>query len=35
MQKYTRVGIDLGKNYFQIHALAADGGVAVNRKLRR
>jgi transposase len=35
MQKYTRVGIDLGKNYFQIHALAADGGVAVNRKLKR
>jgi len=35
MQKYTRVGIDLGKNYFQIHALPRDGGVAANRKLRR
>jgi len=35
MQKYTRIGIDLGKNYFQIHALPVGGGAAINRKLKR
>lgn len=35
MQKYSRIGIDLGKNYFQIHALPSDGGTAINRKLKR
>lgn len=34
MQKYTRIGVDLGKNYFQIHALP-DSGAPVSRKLKR
>jgi len=33
--KFARVGIDLAKNYFQIHGLPADGGPAVTRKVRR
>jgi transposase len=33
--KYVRVGVDLAKNYLQIHALPADGGAPVARKLGR
>ncbi len=35
MQEYTRIGIDLGKNYFQVHALPSRGGAPLNRKLKR
>ena len=35
MKKYIRIGVDLAKNYFQIHALVSEGGPAVTRKLRR
>lgn len=35
MKEYTRIGIDLAKNFFQVHALPADGGPALNRKLKR
>ena len=35
MKEYTRIGVDLAKNYFQIHALPSEGGPALNRKLRR
>lgn len=35
MKKYTRIGVDLGKNYFQIHALPADGGAPLTRKIKR
>lgn len=35
MKKFIRIGVALGKNYFQIHALLAEGGEAVTRKLRR
>jgi transposase len=35
MQKFIRTRVDLGKKYFQIHALASEGGPAVTRKLTR
>jgi transposase len=35
MKKFIRIGVDLGKKYFQIHALASEGGPAVTRKLTR
>ena len=35
MKKFIRIGVDLAKNYFQIHALVSEGGPAVTRKLRR
>jgi len=35
MKKFIRIGVDLAKNYFQIHALASEGGPAVTRKLKR
>ena len=35
MKKFIRIGVDLGKNYFQVHALVSDVGPAVTRKLRR
>ncbi len=35
MKEYTRIGVDLAKNYFQIHALPSGGGSVVKRKLRR
>jgi transposase len=35
MKKFIRIGVDLAKNYFQIHALASEGGPAVTRKLSR
>jgi transposase len=35
MDKFIRVGIDLGKGYFQVHGLRVEDGWAVNRKLSR
>jgi transposase len=35
MKKFIRIGVDLAKNYFQIHALESEGGSAVTRKLTR
>ncbi|WP_363351899.1 IS110 family transposase [Methylocystis echinoides] len=35
MQKFARIGVDLAKNYFQVHALSAEGEPAVKRKLTR
>ena len=35
MKKFIRIGVDLAKNYFQLHALANEGGPAVVRKLKR
>jgi transposase len=35
MKKYIRIGVDLGKGYFQVHALESEAGAAVNRKLSR
>ena len=35
MQKFIRIGVDLAKNYFQVHALPSDDGPAVVRKLTR
>ena len=35
MKKFIRIGVDLGKKYFQIHALASEGSPAVTRKLTR
>jgi hypothetical protein len=33
MKKFIRIGIDLGKNYFQVHALERENGNATTRKL--
>ena len=35
MKKFIRIGVDLAKNYFQVHALVSEVGPAVTRKLRR
>ena len=35
MEKFIRIGVDLGKGYFQIHGLRSAGGPALNRKLSR
>lgn len=35
MANFVRVGVDLGKNYFQVHALESENGKAINRKLTR
>jgi transposase len=35
MQKFIRIGVDLAKTYFQVHALTKEGGPAVRRKLHR
>lgn len=35
MKTFIRIGVDLAKNYFQVHALASEGGPAVTRKLTR
>ena len=35
MNKYIRIGVDLGKGYFQVHALENEAGAAVNRKISR
>ena len=35
MKQFIRIGVDLGKNYFQVHALENERGAAMNRKLSR
>ncbi|MCB8884115.1 IS110 family transposase [Acidisoma cellulosilytica] len=35
MKSFIRVGVDLAKNYFQVHALSEEGKPAVSRKLTR
>jgi len=35
IKKFIRIGVDLAKNYFQIHALPSEGTPPVTRKLRR
>ena len=35
MEKFVRIGVDLAKNYFQVHALASESSPAVKRKLAR
>lgn len=35
MKKFIRIGLDLGKNYFQVHALENENGSAMTRKLSR
>ena len=35
MDKFIRIGVDLGKNFFQVHGLRSEGGSAVKRKLSR
>jgi transposase len=35
MKQFSRIGIDLGKNVFYIHALESEAGPAVTRKLSR
>ncbi|TWA79135.1 hypothetical protein FBY14_1336 [Azospirillum brasilense] len=35
MDEMTTIGLDLAKNVFQVHGIAADGTVAVRRQLRR
>ena len=35
MKKFIRIGVDLAKNYFQVHALESEGGRIVSRKLTR
>ena len=35
MRKFIRIGIDLGKNYFQVHALESEDRKATTRKLSR
>ena len=35
MEKFIRIGVDLAKNYFQVHALTSEGGPALTRKLTR
>ena len=35
MKQFIRIGVDLAKNYFQVHAVANEGGPAVTRKLKR
>jgi hypothetical protein len=35
MNKFIRIGVDLGKNHCQVHALEGEGSAAVKRKLSR
>ena len=35
MKQFIRIGVDLAKNYFQVHALTNEGGSFVTRKLTR
>ena len=35
MGEFIRIGVDLAKNYFQVHALANEGSPVVKRKLTR
>lgn len=35
MKQFIRIGVDLAKNYFQIHALPSEGAPAIKRKATR
>ena len=35
MKSFIRIGVDLAKNFFQVHAIEREGGIAVTRKLTR
>ena len=35
MDKFIRIGVDLGKSFFQVHGLRVESGPPVNRKLSR
>jgi len=35
MKKFIRIGVDLGKNFFQVHALTSEDGQPRTRKLSR
>jgi transposase len=35
MKEFITVGVDLAKNYFQVHALESEDGGAATRKLSR
>jgi len=35
MNRFSRIGVDLAKNFFQIHAIEREGGSPVTRKLSR
>ncbi len=35
MKKFIRIGVNLAKNYFRIHALESEDGPSVRRKLTR
>ena len=35
MQETIRIGVDLGKTYFQLHAVEREGAVGARRKLSR
>ena len=35
MKKFIRTAIDLGKNYFQVHGLESESGLATSHKLKR
>ena len=35
MKTFMRIGVDLAKNFFQVHAIEQEGGAAVARKLTR
>ena len=35
MKQFIRIGVDLAKNYFQIHALSSEGAPAIKRKVTR
>ncbi len=35
MQHISRIGLDIAKRWFQVHAVQADGSEVLNRKLAR
>jgi transposase len=35
MKEFIRIGVDLSKGFFQVHAIEGDGSSAVRRKLSR
>jgi transposase len=35
MEEFSRIGVDLGKGFFQVHGLRGENGSAMNRKLSR
>src|SRR5262249_55043443 len=35
VKQFIRIGVDLAKNYFQIHALSSEGAPAIKRKVMR